>query len=356
MAYNFPDNPTEGQVFEAWTWNGVAWVLTLPLNVEYVLKSGDVMAGHLGLPAGPAATQAVRKDYVDASIAAIPAPDLSSKVSKSGDTMSGALTVQSDISAYRGWDPTTGYVFLGNSGARYVGWDSANYQMPGGSLYTANGRLWGTNDGTPLFLHGGTMTGQITTAASQNIAYGGNAGSLEVRSTGTGDAAISFHRPGGGFACNFGLGSDHNFYMGGWSYGAATHRFWTTRDFTSGVGLLGFTPVQQSGGAYQATNKIYIGWDGGGLRAQVDATDLGNFAFGGTLAAYLSNGRTPHAGDWSPPADTGTYHDCPWSGAVASGGYSVTYSGTYPPYMLGLRMRYVQGYRANVGWFSFVYA
>ena len=38
---------------------------------------------------------------------------------------------------------------------------------------------------------------------------------------------------------------------------------------------LGFTPIQQGGGAYQGTNKVYIGWDGSALRCQVDSTDLG---------------------------------------------------------------------------------
>ena len=38
---------------------------------------------------------------------------------------------------------------------------------------------------------------------------------------------------------------------------------------------LGFTPVQQGGGSGQSTNKIYIGWSGSQLKAQVDATDMG---------------------------------------------------------------------------------
>ncbi len=36
-----------------------------------------------------------------------------------------------------------------------------------------------------------------------------------------------------------------------------------------------FTPVQQSGGTGQGNNKIYLGWSGLGLKAQVDKTDLG---------------------------------------------------------------------------------
>ena len=42
------------------------------------------------------------------------------------------------------------------------------------------------------------------------------------------------------------------------------------------VANLGFTPVQQSGGANQGANKIYIGWTGfGKVGIQVDATDEG---------------------------------------------------------------------------------
>lgn len=38
---------------------------------------------------------------------------------------------------------------------------------------------------------------------------------------------------------------------------------------------LGFTPVQQGGGSNQKSSKIYIGWSGTALKAQVDDTDLG---------------------------------------------------------------------------------
>lgn len=42
---------------------------------------------------------------------------------------------------------------------------------------------------------------------------------------------------------------------------------------------LPFMPVQQGGGAGQATNKVYMGWSGTGLKVQVDATDLGMVVF-----------------------------------------------------------------------------
>jgi hypothetical protein len=54
---------------------------------------------------------------------------------------------------------------------------------------------------------------------------------------------------------------------------------------------LGFTPVQQGGGSGQSTNKVYIGWGGSaGLKAQVDATDLGTF-WTGTPAIQSISGN-----------------------------------------------------------------
>lgn len=58
---------------------------------------------------------------------------------------------------------------------------------------------------------------------------------------------------------------------------------WTT--FNSKQAALGFTPVQQGGGAGQSTNKVYIGWTGTALKSQVDATDQGEFV----LTGYSTN-------------------------------------------------------------------
>jgi hypothetical protein len=44
------------------------------------------------------------------------------------------------------------------------------------------------------------------------------------------------------------------------------------------ISALGFTPVQQGGGAFQASSKIFLGWDGTRPRIQVDVTDLGEIA------------------------------------------------------------------------------
>jgi hypothetical protein len=65
-----------GGVWNAWLVDGAA---------DYVNVTGDTMTGHLALPAGPAAANATRKDYVDAADAL--------RVLKSGDTMTGNLVL-----------------------------------------------------------------------------------------------------------------------------------------------------------------------------------------------------------------------------------------------------------------------
>ena len=65
------------------------------VDAEKVAKLGDTMTGHLSLPTGPAAANAVRKDYVDAADTAL-ATLAGSKVDKGGDTMSGALVLPAD--------------------------------------------------------------------------------------------------------------------------------------------------------------------------------------------------------------------------------------------------------------------
>lgn len=53
---------------------------------------------------------------------------------------------------------------------------------------------------------------------------------------------------------------------------------------------LGFQPVQQGGGALQAANKVYLGWDGGAPRIQIDGNDLGQLA----LTSWVNAGFAPN--------------------------------------------------------------
>ena len=148
--------------------------------------------------------------------------------------------------------------------------------------------------GAYLPLGGGTMTGAIYTPSSQAIGYGGSAGTVEVRGDAS-NAAMTFHCQGA-FATNFGLANDGNFYFGGWSHGGSTFRLWSTRDF-------GGSPV--------------------------------------------TNGRLVAAGDAFPNQGLGE----PIANAVVTGG-KLNPNNAVDQF----RFRYVQGYTAVWGWFTYAYA
>jgi hypothetical protein len=58
-------------------------------------------------------------------------------------------------------------------------------------------------------------------------------------------------------------------------------------------GYLGFTPVQQGGGVGQLGNKIFIGWSGSELLAQVDDnSSFGGLAFKSDIPAGIGVGQT----------------------------------------------------------------
>jgi hypothetical protein len=118
---------------------------------------------------------------------------------------------------------------------------------------------------------------------------------------------------------------------------------------------LGFTPVRQSGGIYQQTNTIYIGWDGGGLRAQVDGTDLGrlyteiNTPFSGTV---VTNIQFVFAGDVSALDYGHTVTAEPRNGGVMTG-WSSSWGAGYPTpstYRFRYLQKLINGAWATVGW------
>lgn len=91
--------PEEGQlafnttVGALYTWNGTEWTAATS-TADFVIRSGDTMTGHLTLSANPVnALHAVTKQYVDVN-AITP---LSNKVSKTGDSMSGTLSMGATI-------------------------------------------------------------------------------------------------------------------------------------------------------------------------------------------------------------------------------------------------------------------
>ncbi len=56
---------------------------------------------------------------------------------------------------------------------------------------------------------------------------------------------------------------------------------------TPAIPTFPFTPVEQGGGSGMFDNKVYLGWSGGGLLGQVDATPLGEIIFSNNVNTSL---------------------------------------------------------------------
>jgi hypothetical protein len=82
---------------------------------------------------------------------------------------------------------------------------------------------------------------------------------------------------------------------------------------------LGFTPVQQSGGGGQYSNKIYLGWGGDALRLTVDATDFGRLVHEDRLPWLIASYATGGVGTYAFLATNGTSTEDFWASGLYAG-------------------------------------
>jgi len=200
-------------------------------------------------------------------------------VNRAGDTITGNLTVSAgggyaqlqatgDIIATRSGG-TTGTLYLNAGATRYLYNDGGAYWLNGQQLYINNSMAWNAgNDGagsgldadlldgqdgsyysnivqrlgfTPLNKAGDTASGKVsfvggTTGNNPLGTATSGLGEIEVRGNGTGAAMMTFHRPGS-YATYFGLDTDNNLKLGGWSLGAASYSLWHSGNDGAGSGL-----------------------------------------------------------------------------------------------------------------------
>jgi hypothetical protein len=169
---------------------------------------------------------------------------------------------------------TTGVIFLGSSGSRYLFFDGTNYQLPTNDLYVkgvqavTNSGTWsinvtgssGSTTGNAATVTDGMYLSSVQTAggrkafsSSQNVGTmltaSGALGGLEAVNPGGANAAfMSFHRAGA-YASYFGIDTDNQFAVGGWSAGAALANF---KCLSLGVG----TAASGTSGEIRATNNV----------------------------------------------------------------------------------------------------
>jgi hypothetical protein len=209
------------------------------LDTEKVAKAGSTMTGHLSLPAGPTSAQAVRRDYVDAADTtnATNITNVSNaKVNKAGDTMTGTLYVSGDVSAYR--NANSGVLYLGSNNVHYLHFDGATYVLPSGGMSVGGPISAGAGNFSGLLTAGGgsNFPSNVNHTLYNNGVYFASATPSSVMVQGPPYPTIAFHCQGY-FGANFGMNTDGNFYMGGWSHGeGVAYKFWTTRDFSANPG------------------------------------------------------------------------------------------------------------------------
>jgi phage-related tail fiber protein len=97
---------------------------------------------------------------------------------------------------------------------------------------------WGINVSGELT---GTSIGLGYSLSTATVSYAGHAGP-QIRSQGGGAAVMSFHRPGA-YAVNFGLDTDNQLKVGGWSLGANSYVILSSANYNS------YAPTRTGGGA-----------------------------------------------------------------------------------------------------------
>jgi hypothetical protein len=155
------------------------------------------------------------------------------------------LTSQGDVTIYRSATPTTGVVYLGNSGSRYLYYDGTNYNLNGANLYV-NSSLAVTNNGST---YGINISGTATTANALNSSNNYTVQNL--------NALNGVQINGGGLTVNTGnstLWTDviasintGNFYIGGSS---GTYAVINRLGFLALNGGLPYKIVTNDGGTY----------------------------------------------------------------------------------------------------------
>jgi len=254
-----------------------------------VAKTGDVMSGHLGLPVGPAANQAVRKDYVDAGDTGkattiyVDTQD-ALRVLKAGDTMTGSLNgVHVNL--------------LRSDGSYQQYWESTYPGMP---------RKWG------LAVRGDNAGLTFVDANTSRFV-------MTLNTTGTIDAPI---------APTAGQHITNKTYVDAGDSAAnanANNRVAKTGDIMSGDLTVYRAAAPTTGVLYfGSASAKYLYWDGSAF------TLTGPLSLGGTLSsgAISSSGTiagsyltTSYGGAaaWGGPATTGIYYDG-WAYQIRAGG------------------------------------
>jgi hypothetical protein len=263
---DFPADPTSGQLFKSWTWDGEKWVAKGAVYIPEAPLDGALYGRESATWRQP-----VQSDLTDWPS--------SGYLPLTGGMLEGHLGIgvvppagQTPPSATGGW--MFGWGVTINNWANNAYYDGENWryqndgemwsqQMAGGSwsvAYAPDGVADAIASPTPFFqigpdgaatVYGALTVNDVETCNSRlDVNAGSNlkgtvtiyptagyinqagGGSFMVQTQG-GEAFVTYHVPGS-FACNFGLAANGYFYIGGWSLGSGNlYQMWTSRDFAN---------------------------------------------------------------------------------------------------------------------------
>lgn len=115
---------------------------------------------------------------------------------------------------------------------------------------------------------------------------------------------------------------------------------------------IGFNPVEQSGGPYQGTNKVRLGWDGGALRVSVDGGDHEKILHRSWVNPVIDI-RLAYAGDLDNNWNLNQSYAEPYGGAVLTSRYTTSYAAATS--WSGGRWRYLQKQDSYGNWYTVGY-
>jgi hypothetical protein len=150
-------------------------------------------------------------------------------------TVNGGAVVVGDITTHQ--NSAVGTLHLGNAGNRSVGFDGTYYQMPGAELHVNGYKAWTSGDFQPSSFvnlyqtyYWSTASQPILTLASSSASLGAqasaNAGGLTVMSPDTTSSTSAYmcFLNQSRFGINFGLDTNNNLAVGGWSFGNNSYK------------------------------------------------------------------------------------------------------------------------------------
>ncbi len=189
---------------------------------------------------------------------------------------------------YASSDQYLRYYTLANVASQMAGVASGTWGINvTGNSNTTSQTTWSNLNTTNVLNAQGNQAAGIGTVT-------GSLGGIMVQGNGTNAAFMAFHRPSA-FAAYFGIDTDNQWAVGGWSMGAVRYRILHEGNYNT------FSPTLTGGGAFGTWNINVLGFAQGGVTGGNVTAGTGTFS-----GVVKANGGSKGYGNISTTTTTGT--------------------------------------------------